>query len=146
VNTNQQPPAGKGADGLTDRDDAARRSRLRAVADAYFDALRTGDLAAVPWHDDVILRTPLAPGGADQPITGGENVRSFFQAIAPAITTVTIIATYFAEDLTGIASRADVHISEPPCVLRVVDRFDVDDAGSITAQENHFDPRPAVGS
>lgn len=144
MNTNQQPAAGERADGLIDRDAAARRNELRAAANAYFDALRTGDLARVPWHDDIILRTPIAPGGTDQPITGGENVRSFFQAIAPAITTVTVIATYFTEDLTSIAARADIQLSTPPCILHVVDRFDVDDAGTITAQENHFDPRPAL--
>ena len=28
--------------------------------------------------------------------------------------------------------------------LRVADLFEVDEAGQITAQENHFDPRPAL--
>jgi hypothetical protein len=35
-------------------------------------------------------------------------------------------------------------VADPPCVLRVVDRFTVDAAGRITQQENHYDPRPAL--
>jgi hypothetical protein len=129
-----------------ERRDATRRAQLIAAAAAYFDALQTGELAAVPWRDDTVLRTPLAPGGAERPIAGSDDVRAFFAAIAPGITKVTMLATYFSEDLTSVVGRADVHLAEPPCVLRVMDRFDVDDAGAITAQENHFDPRPAVGA
>ena len=128
------------------RDEAARRHCLHVAASAYFEALRTGRLTDVPWHHDVTLRTPIASGGAEQPITGEDDVRAFFEAIAPAVETVTILARYPAEDLSSIAVRADIHLSEPPCVLRVVDCFDVDGTGCITSQENHFDPRPAVGS
>jgi hypothetical protein len=39
-----------------------------------------------------------------------------------------------------------VHITQPPCVLRVVDRFLVDAEGMIREQENHYDPRPALAS
>jgi hypothetical protein len=30
-------------------------------------------------------------------------------------------------------------------VLRVADMFEVDSEGRITTQENHYDPRPALG-
>jgi hypothetical protein len=33
---------------------------------------------------------------------------------------------------------------QPPAVLRVIDRFVVDDIGLIVEQENHYDPRPAL--
>jgi hypothetical protein len=53
-----------------------------------------------------------------------------------------VIEHYFNEGLTVIATRADVGITEPPCFLRVVDRFTVNAAGQITQQENHYDPGP----
>jgi hypothetical protein len=124
---------------------ADRREQLRSAAAAYFDGLQRGDLTAVPWRDDAVLRTPIAPGGSEHPISGGDDVRAFFEAIAPGITGVTLLATYYSDDLTSVACRADIELAAPPCVLRVIDRFDVDDAGAITAQENHFDPRPALG-
>jgi hypothetical protein len=55
-----------------------------------------------------------------------------------------VIEHYFNEDLTVIASRSDVGITNPPCTLRVVDRFTVNAEGKITQQENHYDPRPAL--
>jgi hypothetical protein len=57
-----------------------------------------------------------------------------------------IIEHYFNEDLTVIASRSDVGITNPRSTLRVVDRFTVNTEGQITAQENHYDPRAALGS
>ena len=36
---------------------------------------------------------------------------------------------------------SDVGITNPPCMLRVVDRFTVNADGKITQQENHYDPR-----
>ena len=42
-------------------------------------------------------------------------------------------------------SKAEVGILQPACVLRVADLFEVDTEGHITAQENHYDPRPALG-
>jgi hypothetical protein len=51
---------------------------------------------------------------------------------------------YFNEDLTVIATWADVGITDRPCFLRVVDRFTVNAEGRITRQENHYDPQPAI--
>jgi hypothetical protein len=122
----------------------AAHMALRAVVDAYFNGLKHKDLSQVPWHHDVVLRTPLAPGGADTPIHGDENVREFFNAIAPLVTDVTITEVYFADNGKSVAAQADISIAQPPCTLRVVDRFDVDTHNNIVAQENHFDPRPAL--
>jgi hypothetical protein len=121
-----------------------RHNALRRVVDAYFNGLKRNDLSQVPWHHDVALRTPLAPGGADTPILGDEKVREFFNAIAPLVTDVTVNEVYFADNGTSVAARADVSIAQPPCTLRVLDRFDVDNDNKIVEQENHFDPRPAL--
>jgi hypothetical protein len=40
--------------------------------------------------------------------------------------------------------RSDGGITNPPCTLRVVDRFTVNAEGKMTQQENHYDPRPAL--
>jgi hypothetical protein len=55
-----------------------------------------------------------------------------------------VLDHYINDDLTAIATRADITIKEPRCTLRVVDRFTVNLEGQITEQENHYDPRPAL--
>jgi hypothetical protein len=124
--------------------DAARRAILRAAAEAYFDALLTNDLTVVPWAEQVRVHTPIAPGGPAEPLIGRDQVRSFFAAIAPGIDAVDVVTVYFSDDLRSVAAHAIVGMSQPPCRLRVVDRFDLDDDGRIVVQENHFDPRPAL--
>ena len=127
-----------------DPDDDARRATLRAVVDSYFDGMHTHDLTAVPWHSDVRLHTPIGPGGPAEPIVGAEQVRAFFDAIGPAISSVEVRTVYFSDDLRSVAAHATIDMAEPACQLRVLDRFEVDDLGRITEQENHFDPRPAM--
>ena len=51
---------------------------------------------------------------------------------------------YFSADGTGVAAQATISIVQPACTLRVVDRFNIDMDNTITGQENHFDPRPAL--
>jgi hypothetical protein len=46
--------------------EVARRAQLKAVAEAYFAGMGQKDMSHVPWADDVVLRSPLAPGGLDQ--------------------------------------------------------------------------------
>jgi DinB family protein/SnoaL-like protein len=120
-----------------------RRSQLLMVADAYFDGLARKNMSQVPWHPDVLFRGPLAPG-APEPLRGSATVRSWFEGLYPALGAVDVIEHYVGEGERSIATRADVHITQPPSVLRVVDRFIVDDAGFIVEQENHYDPRPAL--
>ena len=124
--------------------EVARRAQLKAVAEAYFAGMGQKDMSHVPWADDVVLRSPLAPGGLDTPLVGRAAVLAWFASLYPVLGAMHIIEYYFNEDLTVIASRSDVGITYPPCTLRVVDRFTVTADGKITQQENHYDPRPAL--
>ncbi|MEX2272665.1 MAG: nuclear transport factor 2 family protein [Vicinamibacterales bacterium] len=128
--------------GFTDQN--ARLNQLKGVANAYFAALTKRDVSSVPWADNIVLRSPLAPQGLDVPLTGRAAVVGWFETLYPVLGEAKVIEHYFSEDLTSIATRADVGITDPPSVLRVVDRFTVDADGRITAQENHYDPRPAL--
>ena len=47
------------------------------------------------------------------------------------------------ESLTAVVGKADITLANG-AVLHVADLFEVDENGEIIAQENHFDPRPAV--
>jgi DinB family protein/SnoaL-like protein len=122
-----------------------RRSQLVTVADAYFRGLSQKNMSHVPWHPAVVFRGPLAPG-APEPLRGSAAVRSWFEGLYAALGPVQVIEHYIGDGERSIATRADVHITQPPSVLRVIDRFIVDDGGLIVEQENHYDPRPALGS
>jgi hypothetical protein len=41
----------------------ARRAQLKAVAEAYFEGMGKKDMTSVPWDGQIVLRSPLAPGG-----------------------------------------------------------------------------------
>jgi SnoaL-like domain len=124
--------------------DEARRAQLKSISEAYFAGLAKRDVSSVPWHDDIVLRSPLAPEGLDVPLRGKAVVIQWFESLYPVLGETRVIEHYFNESLTVIATRADVGITEPPCFLRVIDRFTVNAAGQITQQENHYDPRPAI--
>ncbi len=126
--------------------DHKRRAQMKAIAETYFAGLARRDLAAVPWAADVVLHSPLAPGGLETPLVGEQAVREWFAQLYPVLGATKVIEHYYNEDLTVIASRADVSITNPTAILRVVDRFTINAKGEITAQENHYDPRPALGS
>jgi hypothetical protein len=115
-----------------------RRSQLRAVAEAYFDGVSRRDVSAVPWAEQVVLRSPL--GRFD----GREAVLTAFGSLYPVLGEARVVEHYFSDDLATIAACADVGILDPPCTLRVVDRFTVGPEGQITEQENHYDPRPML--
>jgi hypothetical protein len=123
-----------------------RRAQLKAIAEAYFAGLAQRDMSAVPWAADVVLHSPLAPGGIETPLVGEQAVREWFAQLYPVLGSTKVIEHYYNEALTVIASRADVGITSPPSTLRVVDRFTINAEGEITAQENHYDPRPALGT
>lgn len=126
------------------KDSKSRRDQMISIADAYFVGLATKDLSKVPWADDVVLRSPLAPGGLDTPLRGRKAVVAWFTGLYPVLGKTKVIEHYFNEDLTVLATRADVGITTPPCALRVVDRFTINKRGKIIEQENHYDPRPAL--
>ncbi len=127
---------------MPDRD--VSRNQLREISEVYFAGMAKKDMSEVPWHPDVTLRSPLAPKGLDAPVRGRPAVLALFEALYPVLGEMRIIEHYFNEELTVIATRADVGITDPPCFLRVVDRFRIDAQGRITEQENHYDPRPAI--
>ncbi len=120
---------------------ADRRRQLVAAAEDYFRGLAQKDVSRVPWHADVVFRGPLTPATPD-PLCGDAAVRTWFEGLYPALGTVEVLEHYIGQD--SIATRANVHITAPPAILRVLDRFVVDDAGRIVEQENHFDPRPVL--
>ncbi|MBC8168119.1 MAG: nuclear transport factor 2 family protein [Bryobacteraceae bacterium] len=122
-----------------------RKSNLIAAATAYFNGLATKDFASVPWAETIVFRGPLSPGGAESPLVGRDSVLAFFNALGPNLGEVRIVGHFLNEDLTAIVTKAEVSVLEPTCVLRVADLFEVDAEGRITAQENHYDPRPALG-
>jgi hypothetical protein len=126
----------------TERPDAQRKAQLRAVAEAYFDALAQKDFAAIPYDNHVTLRAPLAPGGVHHPLVGKEALRTiWWPPLVPALGAVRVLEHYLNDQLTAIITEAEIDIVNPPATLRVADRFTVNAAGKIIEQENHFDPR-----
>jgi hypothetical protein len=126
-----------------------RRAQLRAAAEAYFAGMARKDLSGVPYDDHVVLRSPLAPPDLaipydDHPLVGRDAVLAWFAGLYPVLGEMRVIEHYINDDMTAIATRSDVGITDPPCTLRVVDRFTVDADGKIVEQENHYDPRPAL--
>jgi hypothetical protein len=122
-----------------------RKVQLIAAATKYFEGLARKDFASVPWADMIVFRGPLAPGGSEAPLFGKQAVLTFFRAIGPNLGDVRIVGHFLNEELTAIVTKAEVGILQPACVLRVMDLFEVNGEGRITAQENHYDPRPALG-
>ena len=121
-----------------------RKAQLITASMAFFEALARKDFASVPWADSVLFRAPLVSGGPDVPLIGRDAVLTFFNALGPNLGEVRIVGHFMNEDLTAIITKAEVGVLQPACVLRVADLFEVDAEGQITAQENHFDPRPAL--
>jgi hypothetical protein len=125
---------------------AGRREQLRDIANGYFQALREKDFSAIPYDDDATLRAPLAPGGVNHPLVGKDALFSqWWIPLEPALegAEIAVQEYYFNESLTAVCSEATItlNVVSPPATLRVADRFTVNAAGKITAQENHFDPR-----
>ena len=128
---------------------ARRREQLRAVAEAYFEALRRQDFSSIPYDDNVTLRAPLTPVGVNEPLVGTEALRTqWWEPMAPALEGVQIrvLDHYVNAALTSIIAEAEITMTRvtPPATLRVADRFTVNAAGRIVEQENHFDPRDVV--
>ncbi|MEO8435455.1 MAG: nuclear transport factor 2 family protein [Pyrinomonadaceae bacterium] len=125
---------------------AKRRAWLREIAEAYFEALRTKNFDAIPYHEDATVRAPFAPGGVNRPLAGKEALRAkWWQPLEPALEgmKITVLDHYINEAMTGIVTEAEIEVNivEPSITLRVADRFTVNEEGQILEQENHFDPR-----
>ena len=120
-----------------------RRQVVRTAVEGYFAGLAKKDFDLIPFAEDVTLRAPLAPGGVHNPIHGRDQVRSLWWEPHPGLLgAVRLERIYYDDDLTGAVGAAEIEVRlDPPVVLRVADRVVVDEAGRITEQENHFDPR-----
>ena len=129
---------------MSDRTTEERRRQLISISELYFASLAKRDVSDVPWHEEIVLRSPLGPEGLAVPLKGKTEVVRWFEALYPVLGETRVVEHYFNEDLSVIATRADVGITDPPCTLRVVDRLTIDSEGRITEQENHYDPRPAI--
>ena len=122
-------------------DTTARKTQLKSIAEGYFEGIAKNDLSAVPYDDNVVLRSPLAPGGLSTPLVGRQAVLDWFASLWPALGETEVFEHYFNDDQTVIATRADIEITDPPSRLRVTDRFLMTPEGKIIQQENHYDPK-----
>ena len=122
-------------------DAAARKTQLKSIAEEYFKGIAKKNMSAVPYDDHVRLRSPLAPGGLSSPLVGQQAVLDWFAILWPVLGGTEVFEHYFNDDLTVIATRADIEITDPPSRIRVTDRFLITPEGKIIQQENHYDPK-----
>jgi hypothetical protein len=116
---------------------------LHQIARDYVvNGLAAKNFDAIPYDDNVILRAPLCPGGSASPIIGKENLRNIWWAPLPSLVgKVDLIDSCVNEKGTAVTVEFHCEITDPYCVLRVVDRLIINGKGKITEQENFFDPR-----
>lgn len=114
----------------------------RIASDYVLKGLGGKNFDAIPYDDDVELRAPLCQGGSEQPLVGKENLRSQWWAPLPGlIAKVELLDTFVNEKETAVTAEFRCHLTQPTCVLRIIDRFAINEEGNIIAQENFFDPR-----
>jgi hypothetical protein len=114
----------------------------RIASDYVLKGLGGKNFDAIPYDDDVELRAPLCPGGSEQPLVGKENLRTQWWAPLPQlISKVELLDTFVNREETAVTAEFRCHLGQPSCVLRIIDRFTINEEGKIIAQENFFDPR-----
>ncbi|CAN5886944.1 hypothetical protein BH24BAC1_BH24BAC1_13740 [soil metagenome] len=121
-----------------------REALLHRIARQYVEeGLGGKNFDAIPYAEDVTLRAPLCPGGSTHPLTGKENLRTIWWAPLPGLLgKVEVLDTFVNKSATATAVEFHLEVlTSPPLLLRVLDRFTIDEAGEITEQENFFDPR-----
>jgi catechol-2,3-dioxygenase len=121
------------------------KEQLKKVSESYFKGLRDKNFLAIPFSDDIIFRAPLAPGGSGNPIKGKKDLfEKWWKPLEPALdgAGIKIIDHYYNETFTEIVTKAEFTIAVMGAILRVADRFVVNDEGKIVEQENHFDASP----
>lgn len=112
----------------------ARNYVIKGLGEKNFDA--------IPYDDAVELRAPLTAGGSAVPIKGKEALRTQWWAPLPELLEkAEVLDTFVNKTETAVTVEFHCYIRQPACVLRVVDRFTVNDEGRIISQENFFDPR-----
>ena len=114
----------------------------KLAKDYVIKGLREKNFDAIPYDENVLPRAPLRPGGSSSPLYGSENLRQQWWAPLPSLLgNIEFIDSFANEDCTAITAEFHCEILNPSCVLRVIDRFRINDEGRITEQENFFDPR-----
>jgi glyoxylase I family protein len=106
------------------------------IVERYLDALRTGNLADVPFADDVTFESPLAA-----PIAGREAVIESLRGMLPAILGVVVRSHIADGDL--VATRFD--LETPFGRIEVFDRFRIVN-GLLAEIRPFYDPRPIVAA
>ncbi len=121
----------------------SKAQRLHELARNYvIKGLGEKNFDAIPYDENVVLRAPLRPGGSENPLYGIENLRQQWWAPLPSLLgNVEFIDSFSNEDCTAVTAEFHCEILNPSCVLRVIDRFIINENGKITEQENFFDPR-----
>jgi hypothetical protein len=119
-----------------------RRSMLTKVVLAYFEGLRCKDVSGIPWSESVTFRAPLSEGGSEAPLYGRAAVEAYLRSVLPTLADVRVIDVYVNQSLTAAMGKAELDLANGSR-LRVADLFEVNAAGEIVSQENHYDPRPA---
>jgi hypothetical protein len=122
-----------------------RKTQLKQVADAYFQALRDANFSLIPYDAQAVLRAPLTPGGIHAPLKGIADIHAqWWVPQAPALQGVEIrVSDYFYTDKEdAIIAKADIYLPAAGVRLRVADAFIVSPEGNILEQENHFDASP----
>jgi hypothetical protein len=107
---------------------------FRQIAEEYFGALADGNLARVPWADDVVLRAPLA---AQNPLQGRQAVEDYLRPLAGQLGEIQIREIFVSSARDAMAVEAIVG------PLHVLDKFVIRD-GQIIEQQNFYDPRPVL--
>ena len=125
-----------------------RRDQLKKVVETYFEALQNKNFSAIPFSDDIVLRTPLNQGGGHIPLTGKQSVHEqWWLPLEPALegVTIKIVDHYYNDSMTGIITKAEITLPGPAITIRAADLFIINEEGKITGQENHFDASPLRG-
>ncbi len=120
-----------------------RKRQLHEIAADYvINGLGGKSFEKIPYHENIKLRAPIHPMGSRGLMKGRDYIKENWWAPLPGLVAGTeLIDTYINNNLTKVTAEFFCHIKEPTCTLRIVDRFEIDDNGKITNQENFFDPR-----
>ncbi|MGF1669931.1 MAG: nuclear transport factor 2 family protein [Balneolaceae bacterium] len=123
--------------------EAKRNEMLHNIGRDYvLKALGKGNFEAIPYAENITLRAPLCPGGSAIPLAGREKLRTIWWAPLPdLIKNVKLFDTHVNRDRTQVTVEFHCEIKNPACILRIMDRFTINDEGKIIEQENFFDPR-----
>jgi hypothetical protein len=121
----------------------SRTELLHEIAREYvLKGLGAKNFDAIPYDENVVLRAPLGPGGSVTPLKGKESLRMQWWAPLPSLLGETkVINTFVNKDSTAFTVEFHCNIINPACILRIVDRFKINEENKITKQENFFDPR-----